>query len=313
MLAEALHKDNERQGMDTNTRRVFESRLAGLWYPADSGQLANAIDAYINDADAAPLGNVIALVLPHAGYAYSGSTAGAGLARVAGRDYSRVVVLGATHRYALPNAVSMPDATHYTTPLGEVPLDTEFMAEIEKHAFTTINPTVHSEEHSVQIEIPLLQRALKQFKLVPVICGQLDLATVMRVGSVLRSLVDEQTLVVVSSDFTHYGERFGYTPFRDDVPGQVERLDMGAVDLMKQKQARRFMAYIEDTGATICGHIPIAILLTMLPQASRLHVLKYDTSGRITGDYANTVSYLSAAVTGNWTGDPSASHSAPAS
>ncbi len=291
---------NEKQTKATAAKRVFESRLAGMWYTADAKQLAQEIDGYIAAADADQLEKVIALIVPHAGYTYSGATAGFGMAQIAGKAYTRVVVLGATHRYALPNTISMPNATHYATPLGEVPLDTTFMAEIAKHPFATINPTPHMEEHSVQIEIPLLQRALKTFKLVPVICGQLDLATARQVGGILRALIDDQTLVVVSSDFTHYGDRFGYTPFHDHIPEQIEKLDMGAFDLMKQKQANRFMAYVEETGATICGQVPITILLSMLADASQLHLLKYDSSGRATGDYANTVSYLAAAVTGTW-------------
>jgi MEMO1 family protein len=119
----------------------------------------------------------------------------------------------------------------------------------------------------------------------------------------LQQHMQDRTLVVVSSDFTHYGERFGYTPFREDIPKQIERLDMGAFDLMRRKQAKLFMEYIANTGATICGRAPIAILLTMLPEESRMHWLHYDTSGRMTGDYANTVSYLAAAVTGDWKSD----------
>lgn len=291
-------EDNMNKQKDTE--KVLHSRLAGTWYTSDAQELKKEIDRCIEQADAERIENVIALILPHAGYAYSGPTAGFGISQLSGKKFERVVVLGPTHRYAMRNMVSMPVATHYETPLGKIPLDAEFIDRLVEQPFAARNSEAHLDEHSVQIQLPMLQGVLADFKLVPIVCGQLDLATTMRLGGTLRKMIDDKTLVVASSDFTHFGPRFGYTPFQEDIPDSIKRLDMEAFSKIKQKNAKNFIEYVDRTGATICGRVPIGVLLTMLPKESQVYLLEYDTSGRMTGDYGNTVSYLSAAVTGRW-------------
>ncbi|MCP4645042.1 MAG: AmmeMemoRadiSam system protein B, partial [bacterium] len=281
-------------------KKVFPSLLAGRWYTADAEDLAAEIESYLDQADTPPLASVHALILPHAGYRYSGPTAAYGVKSVAGRRFSRVIVLGPTHGVAMRNAASVPDVTHYATPLGEAPLDVEFLDALKAFPQFVSIPEAHRGEHSVQIEVPFLQQALGEFRLVPIVVGQLDLATARAVARVLCSLIDEETLVVVSSDFTHYGPRFEYVPFREDIPESIEKLDMGAVQEIEKRDPASFMEYVEKTGATICGRNAIAVLLAMLPSDSEALMLHYDTSGRMTGDATNSVSYLSIAFTGRW-------------
>ena len=281
-------------------KKVFVSQLAGQWYPADKAQLESDLDSYFAKAPADAPDNVHALILPHAGYAYSGAIAGAAVKSVAGKTFSRVVVMGPSHSLPMENVANVPDATHYATLLGEVPLDVELIAALKRHPqFKTI-PGADENEHSVQIEIPLLQRALGEFKLVPIVVGQLDEPATREMGRILAGLIDANTLVVVSSDFTHYGPRFGYVPFRDDLAANLKKLDLGAWDAVANKDLAAFARYVNQTGATICGHNPIGILLAMLPKDFEAHQIAYDTSGNLTGDYANSVSYLSAAFSGAW-------------
>jgi len=247
-----------------------------------------------------PIENIQALILPHAGYRYSGQTAAYGIKQIIGKKFRRVVVMGPSHRSAMENMASVPDVTHYGTPLGEVPLDTAFITALKKHPFFQTLPYVHEGEHSVQIEVPLLQRALGEFSLVPIVVGQADLASSRKMASVLASLIDEETLVVASSDFTHFGPNYGYVPFRDDVPARLKALDMGAYEHIEKKDPEGLYNYLDTTGDTICGSRPIAILLSMLPAESQAHLLKYDTSGNVTGDYTNSVSYFAIAFAGTW-------------
>lgn len=281
-------------------KKVYRSQLAGSWYPADAASLATEIDGYLATAESADLGPVAALLLPHAGYRYSGPVAAYGVKQLAGRHYQRVIVMGPSHRLPLSNKALVSDATHYATPLGETPLDLEFISTLKKSPLFQADGRADQGEHSVQIELPLLQKALGDFQLVPIVVGQIDAATARKMGRVLRDLIDTQTLVVVSSDFTHYGERFGYLPFHDEVPQNLERLDMGACRHLAAKDLDGFAAYLEETQATICGRGPIMVLLAMLGDGFTVHLLKYDTSGRITGDWGNSVSYVAAAVTGAW-------------
>jgi len=281
-------------------KRVLVSPLAGTWYPADRRELETRIKGLLEKVTDARKEPIQALVLPHAGYRYSGQTAAYGVKAVAGRRYRRVVGMGPTHRVAMENLASVPEVTHYATPLGEIPLDVAFIAALKKHPLFRTLPPAHRGEHSVQIELPLLQVALGDFVLVPIVVGQLDLESAKKMGRILLGLIDEKTLVVVSSDFTHYGPRFGYLPFDRDIAENLRKLDMGAYREIEKKDPSGFRGYVRRTGATICGRNPITVLLTMLPETSVPELLRYDTSGALTGDIRNSVSYLSIAFKGAW-------------
>ena len=287
-------------------KNVIVSALAGSWYTDDVAELKRDIDGYL--AAAGPsneLENVHALLLPHAGYRYSGAVAGFGVRQVQGRKFSRVIVLGPSHRVSMPNAIALPDGTHYRTLLGEIPLDTSFLHKLKDYPIFRKVRGAMPGEHSVEIEFPLLQQALGDFTLVPLVCGQLDDHAVHEAAAALRAEMDPDTLLVVSSDFTHYGPRFDYQPFTTNLEENLRKLDLGAFGFVEQKDCRGFRTYVRDTGATICGHDPIAILTAMLPPESKVKLLKYDTSGHLTGDWENSVSYLCAAVSVTWTPQPS--------
>ncbi|MEN7972404.1 MAG: AmmeMemoRadiSam system protein B, partial [Verrucomicrobiota bacterium] len=284
-------------GMKTN---ILKSELAGTWYTEDAEHLAREIDSYLDAVDLKPGEDVLALILPHAGYRYSGQVAAHGVKQVAGRSFSRVVVMGPSHRVALCDAVSIPDVSHIETPLGRIEIDRELVSRLLEQPGFESHLYVHTDEHSVQIELPFLQRALGGFKLVPVVCGQLDESGAQRIAAALLENIDAETLVVVSSDFTHYGRSFGYVPFKDDIPRNLENLDMGAFGQIEERNLSGFLQYVQNTGATICGRSPIAVLLAMLPADAEVQLLKYDNSGNLTGDWSHCVSYVSAAVSGRW-------------
>lgn len=157
-------------------------------------------------------------------------------------------------------------------------------------------PEAHEREHSVQIQVPLLQQVLGGFTLTPLVVGSLDPETTARVAGVLRGLLEPDTLVVASTDFTHYGARFGFVPFTGNVEENLRTLDMGAWERIRNRDGPGFRRYCDQTGATICGRVPVCILLAMLPAEDEFTLLAYDTSGRMTGDFANSVSYLAAAA-----------------
>ncbi|HIJ65605.1 MAG TPA: AmmeMemoRadiSam system protein B [Candidatus Hydrogenedentes bacterium] len=281
-------------------KKVLESRLAGRWYPAGKNELAATIERYLGNVEAEPLDNVCGLVLPHAGYQYSGQTAAHGIKSIMGRKFARVIVIGPTHSVPMENVASVPDATHYATTMGELPLDLDFLDALLQHPVYQSIPQAHAREHSVQIEVPLLQQVLGEFQLVPIVVGELDLDTARTMARVLRGLIDDATLVVASSDFTHYGSRFAYTPFKDNVPENLKKLDMGAFERIAAKDAAGFLGYARKTGATICGRCPIAILLAMLGPEAKAHLLAYDTSGRMSDNFTSSVSYMAVAFTGTW-------------
>ncbi len=283
------------------TRLVLRSSLAGTWYPADAAALRKQIEGFFQKATVQPMNNVAALILPHAGYQYSGQTAAMGLKSIQ-KKYKRIVVIGPSHRVPMEEVLSVPRVTHYETPLGQVPLDVEFIDALLKYSLFQNVPQVHEYEHSVQIQVPLLQYGQAGFKLVPIVAGNCSQAAIGRAAEILSSLVDDETLVIASSDFVHYGPNYGYVPFKQDVPEQIKKLDMGAYEHIAKLDAAGFLDYRQRTGATICGYVPIAILLSMLSRPAEAHLAQYATSGEQAGDFTNSVSYLSVVFTGSWRG-----------
>jgi AmmeMemoRadiSam system protein A/AmmeMemoRadiSam system protein B len=200
----------------------------------------------------------------------------------------------------MEDMLSVPRVTHYETPLGQTPLDVEFINKLLKHSLFQNVPQVHKFEHSVQIEVPILQHYQKDFKLVPIVAGNCSLEIINKAGAILRSLIDQETLVIASSDFVHYGAGHRYVPFTENIPEQIKNIDMGAYEYIARLDNKGFIDYIKRTEATICGDIPIAILLSMLDQDCKAELIKYTTSAQSTGDYSNSVSYLSIVFSGVW-------------
>jgi AmmeMemoRadiSam system protein B/AmmeMemoRadiSam system protein A len=284
----------------TARTEVLKSTLAGTWYKADPNALRADLAGYFQKAAVEPKEDIIALILPHAGYQYSGPTAACGVKSL-GRSYKRVVVIGPTHRLPMEDMFSVPRATHYETPLGRVPMDTEFAEKLLQYPLFQNVPAAYQEEHSVQIEVPLLQYKLHDFKLVLIVAGQCSYDTIAKAGRILASLVDTDTLVVASSDFTHYGAGYQYVPFKEDIPENLKKLDMGAFEFIQKLDAKGLLGYRDSTGATICGCVPIAVLLETLGKDAKAELVRYTTSGALTGDYGTSVSYLAAAMRGKWT------------
>lgn len=282
--------------------RVRPAALAGSWYPGDAAELGGFLDRTLGAAPAwaAPAAQrVRGLISPHAGYTYSGATAAAGYRVLEGRAFDRVVLLGPSHHAAFRGA-AIAEFDAWATPLGEVPIDLDAVARLRASPLVGTGPAGPDREHSLEIQLPFLQRALAPgWRLVPVMVGRLEPEDYPALADAIRPLLDERTLVVVSTDFTHYGARFGYVPFLadSDTAARLEALDKGALARIAARDPKGFLDYQERTGITICGFRPVALLLHLLPADASAHLLGYDTSGAQLGDYRSSVSYLSVAVT----------------
>ncbi len=287
------------RGEDT---KILKSKLAGSWYTANPDQLKKQISEYVKAAGRKKYKNVIALIMPHAGYRYSGAVAAYGIKELIGGKYSRVIIIGSSHYKAFFNQLSVPDINAYQTPLGQIKLDTDFINKLKKFPWLISRTEYHSREHSIQIELPYLQYALPGIKVVPLLAGQLDLPSTRKIARDLLTLIDNKTLVLVSSDFTHYGSRFSYRPFGMDFQTEekIRELDLKAFDFVKKKNLPGFIKFIEKKQATICGRCGIALLTAMLPKNAKAHLLKYASSAAINGFNGESVSYLAAAITGKW-------------
>ena len=314
LSAETKDTPTSRKEESTKPTKIVHRSIIGElgWYRPDAKILNKQFSDFFENAVVKPLDDVIAMILPHAGYRFSGQTAIRAL-KTTDKEYSRIVVIGPSHSAYMEEMLSVPTATHYETPLGEIPLDVNFIEKLLEYPMFHSVPHAHEKEHSVQIELPLLQYKQKNFEFVPIVAGHCSLETIRKAGSILKSLVDEQTLVVASSDFVHYGRKFRYVPFTENVPEKIKEVDMGAYEHIAKLDCRGFLKYKQRTGATICGYVPVAILLSMLaplPASGRRQgglekpvkadLIEYKTSGELTGDYKHSVSYLSVVFSGSW-------------
>ena len=285
---------------------VRRSALAGAWYEGTKDGLAKSVEGFFGKVQGGGVnGYPIALVVPHAGLRWSGQTAAHAYQELRGRSYGRVFVVGPTHR-ARFHGISLPSVTHYETPLGKIPLDVETINSLAGEEYFRRHPTAHDQEHCIEIQLPFLQSVLGDFKLVPLLVSGLTEEQVGEVASTLRRHIRPGDLLIASSDFTHYGARFGYKGppgSRFEASEAAERLAellKTAWAAMERRDVAGFFEHKRATGDSVCGFLPIAVVLSTLPGQVEPHLLQTDTSGNISGDYSESVSYLSAAFTGLW-------------
>ena len=280
--------------------RVRYPVVAGQFYTGDAGRLAEQVDHFLKVG--APKakgleGKAIALIAPHAGYAYSGRCAGVAYAAVKGKSFQRVIVLAVNHRGPRFRGGSILQVDAYKTPLGDVPLDKDACRLLLESELFASRPLVHRREHSLEVQLPFLQRAVGEFRLVPIVVGEGDEATFTAMAAELAKVTDDRTLVVGSCDFTHYGRGFGFAPFTSKVRENIEQLDKGAIAFAEKRDMAGWWGYIQRKRATICGRCTVAVLLAMLPEKATGKLLNYYTSGDATADYRHSVSYAAVVFT----------------
>ena len=275
--------------------------VAGSWYPRSRDELAKLVDRLLETAagrSSAAAGSPAGLVVPHAGFAYSGAVAASAFARVHAGGVDRVLLLGPSHYFGFRGA-AIPDlAVVFRTPLGDVPIDRTLLSRLAESPVFIADDRMFEPEHALEAELPFLQRVCdSQVTIVPMLLGgRATGEDAAEVASALAPLLTPSTLVVVSSDFTHFGERFGYTPFADKLPERIRELDAGAIAAIEHGDAESFAQFVRATGATICGHRAIEVLLRLPIASAGATLLEYDTSGRRTGSYDHSVSYAAIAT-----------------
>ncbi len=198
---------------------TIESTIAGSWYPGTEREIraiAEKWEKRVGGEKSMPAlpDKPNALLMPHAGWAYSGEIAWRAARLVRGMKYNRVVVLAPSHRAWIENRLVAPEAESVSTPLGKIVIDKEWLDRLALMAPVARNNRIHAAEHSAQIEYPLLQLALGTgFTIVPLVMGSFGRDQMAMCARALARLMDDKTLLVISSDFTHYGTDFSYAPY----------------------------------------------------------------------------------------------------
>ncbi len=264
---------------------VRKAAYAGRFYPASSEELTKTIAQFTRAAQSSPVRfpkdkQLRALILPHAGYVYSGQTAAYSAPVLSGRHFSKVIVMGPDHRVGFPGA-SVSTADAYETPLGTIRLS-EDASRLRKTGWPfTCNAASDEAEHSVEVVLPFLQTYIKEFSLIPVVMGPGDINVYVKA---FLPLVDDNTLLVASSDLSHY------------LPQDAAKVrDTSTIDMIRQLKGEGLTS--ESNRA--CGAIPIRVILEFARKNKWEPVLlHYATSGDAVGEYGRVVGYAAIAFFG---------------
>ncbi len=293
----------------TAPQEAWEPQAAGRFYPGNEIALKDQINTFLNNIPKQPLkGRPVALISPHAGYQYSGQVAAYGYNAIKDNGFTRVIILSPSHFKSGKRfrGASVLNVKNFKTPLGLIPVDQEACNQLlnpserlppnspdKRKALFGSYEGAYQGEHSLETQLPFLQTSLNTFKLIPIMVGILIEDDFDRIADALRPLINDQTLVVVSSDFTHYGEAYGYVPFRKDIEKNITALDYGTFEKIRNKDFEGLKKYKKETGINVCGIMPIELLLKLLPDNVSGEILNYDTSGHQSNDFSFSVSYAS--------------------
>lgn len=280
---------------------IHDSPYSGSWYPADRIELDELVGRLWEwsrqRTGECLLDNPLGFVVPHAGLVYSGTVAAAAYRHIERRRPKRVVLLGFAH-HGCPPGLWIPDVASVRTPFGEVRLDPEAIADLKSGGIFRTLPEARLCDHSIEIQLPLLQRAAPESSIVPVYVSRLGERAREEAARVLVQRIRAGDVLVASSDLTHYGSVFGYQPFPVDsrVEERLRDLDLSALDAAGSLRPELFLRTLRGTSATVCGYEPISLLLAVIRgsedgQEPFQQILDYQTSGEITGDFHHSVSY----------------------
>ena len=269
-----------------NPRDIRRSVIAGSWYPGTKAELGRMLDGFLANVKKEELGGeLMGLIAPHAGYVYSGQVAAYAYKQLEGLDFPIVAVVSPVHRMFV-GRYAVTAKRYYETPLGLVEVDGELVDALDE--VVGLNRVERDDEHSLEIQLPFLQRVLDRFKLLPVMMGDQSLPACRALGEALAGVLrGRRALLVASTDLSHFH------PYDTAV-----RLDRVVLDHIEKFDPEGLALDLERGRCEACGGGPvIAVMLAAKALgANRARVLKYANSGDVTGDRWQVVGYVAGAI-----------------
>ena len=277
------------------------SPIAGQWYPGDPDRLGREVEGFVAASQLPPIpGEVVAVMAPHAGHRFSGPVAGYAFAALRGLSPELVAVISPMHYPYLEPLLTTAHSA-YATPLGAIPADVPAVAALdgllqERLGFGLVR-VANDPEHSLEIELPFLQRVLNgSFHLLPVMVRDQNARTAQALGeSLAEGLEGRHALLVASSDLSHYYPQEMANSLDAEMLRQVAAFDPQGV------------IHIEEAGKGFaCGRGAVAAVLWAARSlgANHVQILRHATSGDVTGDYSQVVGYGAAVITHTTAQDP---------
>ena len=289
-----------------NNQIIRKAAFAGSWYDSSKELLTKSLKTWVSLTKTSLEQNqkLKAIVVPHAGYSYSGPTAAWSFSQINPDNYDRVFLLGPCHQLYLPGC-GLTSCSSFETPLGNISIDTDIVNELSKEKnFDIVKKKDEEKEHSLEMQLPFLKMVFgdRDFKLIPIMVGNLNEKAEEYFGGVFKKYLEaERTLFVISSDFCHWGTNFDYQPYDKndgDIFQSIEKLDKRGIDLIEKQNVELFQSYLKETENTICGRHPIAVFMFALKLSSlcknfKTKLLSYNQSNQVKKKSDMSVSYAS--------------------
>jgi AmmeMemoRadiSam system protein B/AmmeMemoRadiSam system protein A len=272
---------------------VKNPNVAGAFYPDNPEELSLMIDRFLKEVNPSSIkGEIFGLILPHAGYIYSGRTASFGYKLIKDKPYTTIIIIGPSHYYGFKGISIYPEGK-FRIPLGDIEIDKEFTKKILfKDRYIIFEPKAFEKEHSVEVQLPFLRRVLGDFKIVPVVMGEMDLEILKRFVLILKEAVGERKdiLVIASSDMYH-GYDYQLCSLIDNL----------TLNYLKNMDVEGLHKAILEGKAQLCGAWPVLTLLMLAKELGhqKLEVLNYTNSAEVTGNKTKgfwTVGYSSCVI-----------------
>lgn len=283
--------------------RILPASHMDSWYPSGPRLDKLLQDAYhkVPSHDNVS-GHVRSIIVPHAGYTYCVETSMHAFAQINPNEFDRVIVMGPSHRMFIP-CCTIADADFAESPYGNIPFDVEACQNLVNNypkLFSFLSPDKASIEHSMEMEFPLLKFIFKEkpFKIIPIMIGSIEPSKCAQVAEALSPLLTPSTLFVVSSDFCHWGDRFGFTGLANidgEIWQKIEKLDWMATETIATGNPEKFAKYIKETRNTICGKNAILVMMNAIKNY-KAEFPAYSQSSHCQSMHDSSVSYMTAVI-----------------
>lgn len=269
--------------------------VAGTFYSDQKKQLDQQIkECFWHDfgpQDTPPLSatkKIFGVICPHAGYAYSGPIAAQSYHAISQDSYELAIIIGPNHWGIGADVATIKDCI-WDTPLGGIEVDSDAAEQIAKSQIIEIDFFAHIRDHSLEVQIPMLQSIYHDIKILPIILNSQDMQTAKQVADAISNVaVGKKSIIIGSSDLTHYEEN-----------GFAHSQDESLLETVKDLDVERFYRVLNEKNVSACGYGAIAATMSACKTlgATRGHILKYATSGDIAGDKSSVVGYGSVVFT----------------
>ncbi|OGI08568.1 MAG: AmmeMemoRadiSam system protein B [Candidatus Margulisbacteria bacterium GWF2_35_9] len=261
---------------------ILRSSFSGSFYPQNATVLSKQVHSYLSKIQKT-VHHPKALIVPHAGYVYSGQVAAHGYKQLEKESYQTAIILGPSHQI-YNSTLAIPVENAYINPLGTVPFNESIINDLLESSLFISDSSPHYQEHSIEVQLPFLQVVQPNINIVPISVGSLSTDALKQAGKVLSKFITDDTILIISNDLSHFHSL-----------NTAKMIDQKTIDAILSMDVDRFITAYQQRSIECCGFFPIALALATFENLKSIKatLLKYDTSASTSFDDQRVVGYTS--------------------